>query len=534
MSELLLIDLSGLAHMQWHVSASEPDPNWTSIKVVERVRGLASGYPHTAVCIDSGRSFRKDIDPTYKATRPEHLATLQHQIDLAIDTLRADGFPIFGAKGYEADDIIAACVDHALTSPLSPADATVKIVSSDKDLTSLVSSRVTMQSLTNGHCYDMQGVIDKFGVRPDQIVDFLALVGDVADNVRGARGIGPKTAAKLLNQFDSLYGIYDAQLLPQITPGITPAIVTALREFQPRAEAVKQLLTLRTDAPIPFEDIWRERVAADAEHFGTEDDPMMNDIEDAMPTLVEGPQVPLPDDDEARSVDDDTLGTTRPNTPVDSALRSELPIQVDAAKSSGETTAAKAERNRPKAGTGLEPVALHPEVLPAVVDFNMQLEPRDMREAKQLAVDAFQSRLFSQYGSASAVLAIVLSGREFGLGAMASLRAFHLIEGRPTMSASLIRALVLKSGLAEYFICTARDAESATFATKRKSDPKAVTVTYTIEEAKIAWSKGEDAWKKSGWTRNPSDMCVARASSKLARLVFSDVLEGVYGSEEFD
>jgi 5'-3' exonuclease len=530
MSELLLIDLSGLAHMQWHVSGSEPDPNWTSTKVVERVRGLASGYPHVAVCIDSGRSFRKDIDPTYKATRPEHLATLQHQIDLAIDTLRADGFPIFGAKGYEADDIIATCVDHALTSPLSPVDATVKIVSSDKDLTQLVSDRVSVQSATNGHVYDVTGVIAKFGVKPKQIRDYLALVGDVSDNIIGAKGIGAKRAAQLLQQFDSLAGIFDAKLLPQITPGVTPAIVTALREFQPRAETVKALLTLKTDAPIPFDDIWRERVPQDAAEFAQG---VFDDIEEAMPTLIEGPQVPLPED-EARSVDDDTLGMTRPIRLVDSALSSELPIQADPAKSSGDTTAAKAERNSPKAGAGLEPAALHPELLLTPVEFERQLEPRNIAQAKQLAADLFASRLFSAYGHPAGVLATIIAGRELGLQTTASLRAIHIIDGKQALAADLIRALVLKSGKAEYFVCSERTSDKATFETKRKSDPKPITLTYTLQEGRQAWQKDDRAWTASAWGRNPADMCVARAGAKLARLVYPDVVHGLYAPEELE
>src|SRR5712671_4560769 len=103
---ILLIDLSSLCHPLFHVSASEPDPNWTSTKTVERVRALASGQSHVAICTEGGRSFRKDISADYKANRPEYDAALQHQIALAIETLRDDGFPIWSVKGYEADDVL--------------------------------------------------------------------------------------------------------------------------------------------------------------------------------------------------------------------------------------------------------------------------------------------------------------------------------------------------------------------------------------------------------------------------------------------
>ena len=97
-----------------------------------------------------------------------------------------------------------------------------------------------------------------------------------------------------------------------------------------------------------------------------------------------------------------------------------------------------------------------------------------------------------------------------------------------------VRALVLRSGLAEYFICTARTDTIATFKTKRKGDPTEVVLSYTLDEARVAWSKGKDAWEKSGWARNCADMLVARSSSKLARLVYADILEGLYSTEEFD
>jgi hypothetical protein len=112
---------------------------------------------------------------------------------------------------------------------------------------------------------------------------------------------------------------------------------------------------------------------------------------------------------------------------------------------------------------------------------------------------------------------------------MASLRAMHIIDGRPTFSADLIRALVLKSGKAEYFRCTERTQTQATFLTKRKGDPE-VSLTYTVAEATAAGL----VKKGSGWEKSPADMCVARASAKLARLVYADVVFNLYASEEFE
>jgi hypothetical protein len=167
------------------------------------------------------------------------------------------------------------------------------------------------------------------------------------------------------------------------------------------------------------------------------------------------------------------------------------------------------------------------------VPYERQLEPTSLRECAALASEMFKSRLFSAYGTPQGVLSTLLAGRELGLSAMSSLRSFHIIDGKPSLSADLIRALVLRSGMAESFRCTARSAESVTFTTKRKGDPE-FSLTYTLDEAKAAWSKDERAWKASGWGRHPADMLVARCSAKLARLVYADVVTGLYSPEELE
>jgi hypothetical protein len=169
----------------------------------------------------------------------------------------------------------------------------------------------------------------------------------------------------------------------------------------------------------------------------------------------------------------------------------------------------------------------------APVEYDKQLEPRNMTEAITLSKHMFDSRMFAAYGTPQAVLSVVLAGRELGLPAMAALRSFHVIEGRPTLAASAIQALVLRSGKAKYFRCTERTPERATFVTKRGDDPE-IALTYTTEEARAGWTKDESAWKKSGWGRNPADMNVARAGSKLARLVYPDVVAGLYDPSEME
>lgn len=152
-----------------------------------------------ALCFDSGKvRFRLALEPEYKANRPEMPEALRVQIPAIRDLSAAFGWPLLQEPEYEADDLIAAFARHI--------GGTVLIVSSDKDLAQLVDDRVKMlvPSPKNGfEERDAAGVMAKFNVPPEQIVDYLALIGDASDNIPGVPGIGPKTAARLLNTFGS-------------------------------------------------------------------------------------------------------------------------------------------------------------------------------------------------------------------------------------------------------------------------------------------------------------------------------------------
>lgn len=462
MAQIVLIDLSSIAHPIWHMSQSEPDPGHTATATVAKVRALATGQPHVAVCCDSGPSFRHTIDPTYKANRGERDATLMHQIEVAKERLGADGFPIWAKYGMEADDLIASGAAKA-----TAAGHEVLVVSADKDLLQLVSPTVRVKSLATGVEYDELGVEAKLGVKPSQVRDYLTLVGDAADNVKGADKIGAKTAASLLFVHGSIEGIYEeAEREPS---SLKPSVVASLREFRPRFETVRSLITLCEDVDVPFDEVLKERTPAPVPMAEPEDE-----------------------------------GETEMEVHESEPVAEPAPMQALAIR--------------------------EPDTLAAApVEWERQLDPRSMKEARALATDMHASRLFSAYGNPQSVLATVLAGRELGFQAMASLRAFHVIEGKSVLSAEAIRALVLRSGKAKYFRCTERTATRATFETKRGDDPP-LTLSYTIEEAQTAGS----AKAGSGYTKNPADMLVARASAKLARLVYPDVTNGMYAAEEFD
>ena len=266
---VLLVDLSSIGHPIWHMSQSEPDPDYTSQRIVAAVLKLAADHPHAAICCDApGPSFRKDIDPTYKANRPAQQAPLYHQIRLAKEKLVEEGFPVWEVEGFEGDDVIATATKK-LYEPYCGAYYDVLIASSDKDLLALVSDTgtrtVEVYTTRNGDVLGPAAVKDKLGVDPCQVVDYLCLVGDASDNIKGARGIGPKTAAALLN----IWGDLDSVCIALDADGsaLKPAQVASLEELRPRLDAVRALVTMRTDVPLDVGEVFQPRVPKAAEEF---------------------------------------------------------------------------------------------------------------------------------------------------------------------------------------------------------------------------------------------------------------------------
>ena len=527
MTNVLLADISSIAHPIYHLTADDPNPNAMSIAILERIRGLAHGQPHVAIACDSKRSVRKEADPTYKANRPkEDRAALYHQLDIALDALRAEGFPIWSVDGYEADDVIASATALALQH----ADVTVQIVSADKDLLALVGPRVTMKSLKDGSVIDIAGVQSKFGVRPDQIPDYLCLVGDASDNIRGANKIGPVTAVRLLAAHGNLEGLHAAWVAgPE---GFTPAVYESLKEFWGRADDVLNLITLRDNLSVPFEEIAVERKlpAFDApavDGFVFDADPTGQPVqaaEEATRALEEAQEAErLRLSHEAAA----EANSKRQGIPAP-ARRKTAPATTPVVEAAPVQPEPEPVKPAPEKAPTMEPqTALVPQVVEN--DYSRQLEPRSMSEAITLAKYAMDSRLFGAYGSAQSILMTIIAGRKLGMATMHALRAFHVIDGKPVLAADAIRALVMRSGLVEYLRCTERTHKIATFVIKRKGDPE-VTLSYTIEEAQAAGLVKAG----SGWVKNPADLLVARAGSKICRLVCPDVIHGIYAPEEME
>ena len=209
---------------------------------------LATAKPDDQfVCIfDASRiTFRQDIYPAYKANRPETPADLISQSLMIRSGLAALGMPVLCIPGVEADDVIATLAHNNCNTT----NAT-RIITSDKDLMQLVSDCTFLYDGMKNIEIRAPGVLEKFGVRPDQVIDVQSLMGDSTDNVPGVPGIGPKKAAELISQFDSLDNLYNN--LDQVKNERTRNL---LRDNREMAYISRKLVTLKTDVDLSGLDI---------------------------------------------------------------------------------------------------------------------------------------------------------------------------------------------------------------------------------------------------------------------------------------
>ncbi|MDQ3812728.1 MAG: DNA polymerase I [Armatimonadota bacterium] len=208
---------------------------------------LSQFHPHyVVVAYDvSETTFRNDLFDQYKGTRNVTPEDLVAQVPRILEVVELFGLPAIGCPGLEADDIIATIVQRVLDDP-SCRDINIRIVSKDKDLEQLLGERVTMFDIHTDSVIDVAWLQENKGIMPEQVVDILALTGDTVDNVPGVEGIGPKTAAQLIQQFGSIEGIFEN--IDQIK-GKRRENLEKARAHLPLS---RQLVLLKRDADFPF------------------------------------------------------------------------------------------------------------------------------------------------------------------------------------------------------------------------------------------------------------------------------------------
>lgn len=221
---------------------AQGEPTGALYGVVNMLRKLVSDHKaEYAACIFDarGKTFRDDIYPEYKSHRPPMPEDLAAQIEPIHRAVRALGWPVLAIEGVEADDVIGTLARRA-----AELDVHTIVSTGDKDLAQLVNSHVTLVNTMSGETLDEAGVLNKFGVPPDRIVDYLMLVGDTVDNVPGVTKVGPKTAAKWITEFGSI------EKLIAGAEGIKGVAGNNLRDAIPRFPLTRQLLTVKYDCDL--------------------------------------------------------------------------------------------------------------------------------------------------------------------------------------------------------------------------------------------------------------------------------------------
>ena len=227
---------------------------------------------HLAVAFDESltTSFRNEFYPEYKANREQTPADLDRQFDYCRELVAAMGMASLQHKEYEADDLIGSAL-----LKLRPLGFRGVIVSADKDLSQLIGAEDRIWDFAKNMRYGPDGVVERMGVRPDQVVDFLALTGDAVDNIPGIPGIGPKTAAALLAHFGSLDAVLarveEIPFLRLRGAAATAAKIKANREI---ALLSRRLTAIALDAPVPD--------GADAFALATPDSAALNALLDRL------------------------------------------------------------------------------------------------------------------------------------------------------------------------------------------------------------------------------------------------------------
>ena len=244
--DLVLIDGSSYLYRAFHalpsLTNSKGEPTGALHGVLNMINKLVREQPDAlvAVVFDApGKTFRDELYAEYKANRPPMPDELRSQVEPILDTVRAMGLPLLSVKGVEADDVIGTLCRQG-----ADAGKRVLVSTGDKDMAQLVNDHVTLVNTMNEAVFDRDGVKKKFDVWPEQIIDYLALVGDTSDNIPGVPKVGAKTAAKWLNQYETAENIIDK------ADEITGKVGVSLRENVEQLRLSRELATIRLDVEL--------------------------------------------------------------------------------------------------------------------------------------------------------------------------------------------------------------------------------------------------------------------------------------------
>jgi 5'-3' exonuclease len=484
---IALVDLSYLFKVSWHAQARDAAPGEAAQVTLNKLAAIRESVEHIIICCDSPPYRRKAIDPQYKAQRERPADEELSQKKWLMDRIERDGYQIARAKGYEADDAIATlCNAYAWCQDL-------RIIASDKDMAQCVRENVRMYVPGVGERpAEVRGpeeIRAKYGVDPQDMGLWLALVGDSSDNIPGVPGIGPKKATELIQNCMNLTGIAEALAESAGDPKRGKMWDALAANWEQLQKSIK-LTRLEYDAPIDAVALLERR---EARKLVEDEEDMSDDLDTNQP---------------ANAVTDAEFD------PISRAPEGYVvPPMAAAAKAPSEPPPQPAKPTTALARSG---------------SVTEDLQPLDLDAGYRLAKAVFNGRMYGKFPNEMAVFTIIVKARELGLKVTTALDGFHVIEGKPSPSADMMRALAERHPDCEYFMLVESTPEQATWETKHRRHPKPTRYTYTIAEARQAGLSG------GNWAKRPRDMVTKTAASKLARLVYPGATVGLYCPEELD
>ena len=245
---LVLIDGSSFLFRAYHavppLTNKQGEPTNAILGVANMLRKLIMDHKtdYVTVVFDApGKTFRHEMYDEYKATRPPMPDDLRIQIEPLHNLIRTMGLPLIMETGVEADDVLGALAKKAEKEGFN-----VVISTGDKDMAQLVTEKITLENTMSNTTMDINGVFEKFGVKPEQIIDYLALMGDASDNIPGVPKVGPKTAAKWLAQYETLDKVIENA---EEIKGKVGENLRASLELLPLS---KELTTIKCDLSLPY------------------------------------------------------------------------------------------------------------------------------------------------------------------------------------------------------------------------------------------------------------------------------------------
>ncbi len=575
---IALVDLSCLFKRTF-----EANPNKGAENTLAEVVRVSERVEHMVLCLDYPPYARKAVYPEYKAHREEPTTTEVYQKRWLYEQLEERGYQMARLKGQEADDVIAT-----LARIYGEAAAEVWLVGADKDLAQCVTDNVLQLVPPHGERPESfrspQQVKEKYGVTPAQMPLWLALVGDKSDNVPGVKGIGQVKAAGLIGEFKTLQGIAEnlsrigGQIGKSLAEGWEQLVLslklTTLDSHLPLDAAS---LLLKKEPKMP--ETMAPKVEIEFDGFMGNSTPMPEtapEPEPAKPQPLIGKD-PRADEflrqeaaarEQMRNADraafeqqgrqdQERLAREREvarmnTTPAVGKKPTEAEVDAsverirklnEGGKPAPKPAVTEAEFDPIGKSPGASgPMPPPPPAKPAEsadrpglvktrdpVEYGMvtaDLQPTDLRSAEMISKWLLASGLYPQFRSAASIFAVIVRGKEMGMGVTTALSGFHVVEGKPTASADMIRALAIRSPKCKYFRLVHSDESYAEWETWHADHPEPTRYKYTIEEAVKAGMRG------GNWEKRKRDMLTKTAGSKLARIVYPLETMGLYAPEE--